>query len=328
VPSPLISLVLAVKNGWPHVKTAIDAIRRQTYPQFELVVQDGASTDGTLEYLASLSDIPALRLASAPDTGIGQAYNRGLLRSTGDLICFVGSDEYLEDDALERAITWWKRYPDAVYVNGAVRLTDLNGEVFQLFESAHFDLVGHLRCEVVLAFAGLLNRRKIGADLHYDEVLRTCPDYDFWIRLGIRFPPSEFVVMREVFKTARADRTSMSYRAEGFPQFCRDKLFVLNRFLDTQDPGPVVHAVRVSASAGIFLWAAESVFQLEGPTPLFLSFCERAAALDPWSPRLLRLAAQSAAFVIDGATGRFAPDTNIGGSSASTHNSTEREIGD
>lgn len=305
--TPLVSLVLAVKNGLPHLKTAIEAVRRQTYRNFEVVVQDGASTDGTLEYLGALSDIPALRLESARDAGIGQAYNRGIARCAGELVCFIASDEQLENDALERAVGWWTRHPDAVYVTGAVRLVNGGGEIVQRFDAPHFDLLRHLRCETVLAFAGLLNRGRIGSDLRYDEELKTCPDYEFWIRLGVRFAPSDFVVVPEVFKTATTGRASMTYRPEAYTRFCADKLRVLNRFLDAQAPGPLVEAVRASSSAGIFLWAAESVHQFEGPTERFLGFCERAAVLDPWSPRLQALASRTKAFSIDRATGRMRP---------------------
>jgi len=304
---PLVSLVLAVKNGLPHLKSTIEAVRRQKYSNYELVVQDGGSTDGSRQYLSSLTDIAHLKLAAAPDTGLGQAYNRALARCSGDLVCFLACDEYLEDDALETAVDCFRHHPTAVFVNGAVRLTDSHNHVVQIFESPHFNLLGHLKCEVVLAFAGLLNRHRIGSDLFCDERLKTCPDYDFWIRLGTRFAAADFVVVNKIFKTARADRTSMSYRAESFRQFCLDKQFALNRFLDAQPPGPVVESVRSAATAGILLWAAENVWSLEGASPAFFRSCREAARLEPWSPRLLALAARSAAFTIDEATGRLKP---------------------
>lgn len=100
--SPLISLVLPVKNGLPHLQKTIDALRRQTYRNFELLVQDGGSTDGTLPYLDSIRDLPKIELVSQPDSGIGQAYNRGIARCQGDLVCLLASDEYLDNDALEK----------------------------------------------------------------------------------------------------------------------------------------------------------------------------------------------------------------------------------
>ena len=93
-PDPLISLVLPVKNGLPHIQTTIAALHRQTYRNFELVVQDGGSTDGTLAYLNSITGLPRVEIVSQPDTGIGQAYNRGIVRSRGELLCLIASDEY------------------------------------------------------------------------------------------------------------------------------------------------------------------------------------------------------------------------------------------
>jgi hypothetical protein len=117
-------------------------------------------------------------------------------------------------------------------------------------------------------------------------------DYDFWIRLGARFATAQFFVATDVFKTAVADRARMSYRAEA--QFYSDKLFVLNRFLESQTPGPVIDAVRRSSSAGILRWAAGQVMSLEGSSALFVRLCERVAAFDPWSPRLQKLTADAA----------------------------------
>jgi hypothetical protein len=295
---PLVSIVLPVKNGLPHVQAAIDSLRRQTYSRCELVVQDGGSTDGTLDYLSSLQ-MPNLLVASESDSGIGQAYSRALIRASGDLICLFAADELLEDDAIENAISWHERHPDAVYAHGSIRMINAAGEQEQVFHAQDFDLLSHLRCEVVLAFSGLLDRRKIGRDLYYDESLRTCPDYDFWIRLGERFDPQRFVAINQVFKSARTDRASMSFRTESFDQCCRDKVFVLDRFLDAQPSGPPVEALRRSATAGIYAWAAESVLALEGISPGFIRWCEKSAAVDPWSARLQRLSARTSSFIID-----------------------------
>jgi glycosyltransferase involved in cell wall biosynthesis len=303
--APLISLLLPVKNAWPHVKATIEALHHQTYRHYEVIVQDGGSTDGTLDYLGSLADMPNLTIASEPDRGIGQAYNRALTRSSGELVCFIAADEYLEPDSLERGIAWFHQYPDAVIVNGAVRLTNAAGEAIQLFEAPAFDLLGHLRCDVVLPFAGLLNRRRIGADLFYDESLETCPDYEFWIRVGSRVDAADFVSMRDVFKTARADRTSMSFRADSFDRFCRDKLYVLERYLGSRPRGVEVESIRRSATAGIYLWAAESVFFLEGASEAFLKWCEAAARVEPSAAKLLRLARRSGAFAIAAGTRTF-----------------------
>src|SRR5258708_15448521 len=113
---PLISLVLDTKNSLPHVKKAINGIRRQEYKNFELIIQDGGSTDGTLEYLQTIEDLPRIEIRSEPDTGLGQAYNRGMARSNGDLICLTASDEQLFDYSLEMAAEWFHDHPFAAAI--------------------------------------------------------------------------------------------------------------------------------------------------------------------------------------------------------------------
>ncbi len=312
--NPLVSIVLPVKNGLPHLTSAIDAIRRQRYDRYELIVQDGGSTDGTLAYLSSLTDFPPLALVSEPDRGIGQAYSRALRRCSGDLVCFAAADETLEPDAIDAAVRGFTAHPDAVVVLGSVRMTSAQGDTVEIFRPPHFDLIAHLRGEVVLPFSGLFDRRRIGDDFYYDESLKTCPDYDFWIRLGSRFEPRQFAVVTDVFKSARADRASMSFRPESFEQFCRDKVSVLNRFLDAQPKGPVIDSLRRSATSGIYLWAAEQVYGLDGRSPAFLHWCREAAVIDPWAPRLLALAVRTGAFLVD-ERGQFvaqaAPQPNV-----------------
>ena len=303
---PLVSIVLPVRNALAHLPATIDAIRRQSYPRYELVIQDGASTDGTLDYLSTIAGLPDVRVASAPDSGIGQAYNRGLQRATGDFICFAAADEVLEEGALARGVEWARRHPEAVAINGSVRLVNRGDRVTEVFRPPHFDLLRHLRCDVVLAFAGVLNRRRIGSDLYYDESLKTCPDYDFWIRLGSRFEPDAFVAIDEPFKAALADATSMSYRADAYDQFCVDKMFILNRYLATQPGGPLTEAVRRAAAAGIYAWAAQGVFNIEGGSPRFIHWCRESARLDPWSERLATLAEASRGFRLDPVTGELA----------------------
>ena len=303
-PAPYVSLVLPVKNAMPHVKKAIEALRRQTYRNFEVLVQDGGSTDDTMEYLCSITDLPRIEVVSEPDSGVGQAYNRGIARSVGELICLIAADEVLDDDALEKGVHWFQRHPKAAVVYGGVRLVDKEDRITQILIPPKFDLIRFLHNELFPTTAGFLIRERVGADLYYDESLRTCPDYDFWIRLGSRFGPRELIVVPEPIVSALGDRTSLSYRVESFEAFTRDKLFVLDRYLRLNGDTSKAARLRRTASAGILTWAAECVFGLEGPSRDFLEWCREAAKFDPHSPRLLKLAKRTEAFEISPA-GQF-----------------------
>ena len=98
---PLVSIILCVRNGLPHVRDAVESVLSLTYKNYELIVQDGASTDGTLEYLRSIQGLSAVAIVSEPDTGIGQGFNRALRRCTGDVVGSVDADNVLRKDALD-----------------------------------------------------------------------------------------------------------------------------------------------------------------------------------------------------------------------------------
>ena len=306
---PLISLVLAVKNGLPHLRKTIEAVRRQTYRRIELIVQDGGSTDGSLEFLQSIRGLPKLNVVSKPDSGIGQAYNRGISRSRGDIVAFVSCDEFFDDDALEKVVGWFMRQPDAPVIYGSVRLVNADERIVQVFVPSAFELNGVLRNEIVPPIAAaFLNRARIGDNLYFDETLKTCPDYDFWIRVGRTCGPGAIMRVEDPIVSARADRASMSYRAESFDQFCKDKLTILERYLggsENRSGDPDLHK---TAAAGILTWAAENVFSLEAASPAFFRWCEQAAALCPNSDRLRRLGRRTLAFEIDTESGKFLPN--------------------
>jgi len=283
--NPLISLVLPTKNSLPHLKQAIEGVRRQTYRNFELIVQDGGSTDGTLQYLATVTDLPRIDIISAPDSGIGQAYNRGIARSKGDLLCLIASDEFLFDRSLEMGVWWFHQNPQAAVIYGSMALVDKNGRERWRFIPRPFDLIEFMKCELFPTTGGLLNRKVIGDGLYYDETLKSCPDYDFWLRLGSRFSRKEIINRKELFFAARCDGVSMSYRPAAFEQFCKDKLFILDRFLGGEGNGPGLQALKNSAKAGIMLWVADALLGLEGSSPYAEALFKEAAAIDPRSRR-------------------------------------------
>lgn len=89
-----ISVVTAVLNGGAALPSSLLSLRRQTHLDVEHVVQDGGSTDGTLDYLAEHGH-PNMSLDSAPDGGIYAAINAGISRATGDVVGLLHADDFL-----------------------------------------------------------------------------------------------------------------------------------------------------------------------------------------------------------------------------------------
>jgi glycosyltransferase involved in cell wall biosynthesis len=99
---PRISVIIAVRNGAPTLQRALDSAFEQTHEAVEVIVIDGASTDGT----QAIIEANATRIAwwqSEPDRGVYEAWNKGLDHATGDWISFLGSDDrYYSPDVLAR----------------------------------------------------------------------------------------------------------------------------------------------------------------------------------------------------------------------------------
>ena len=86
------SIITASYNGEQYIERLLASILGQSYPNFEWLVQDGGSSDRTVELLRKYSD-PRIRLQTEPDKGIYDAWNKGVARCTGDWAIFLGADD-------------------------------------------------------------------------------------------------------------------------------------------------------------------------------------------------------------------------------------------
>ncbi len=87
------SIVVATYNSEKYLGRMLSSVLCQTYPNYEIVVQDGGSTDGTLALLGEYAQKVDWR--SEPDSGIYDAWNKALDRVTGDWAIFLGADDCL-----------------------------------------------------------------------------------------------------------------------------------------------------------------------------------------------------------------------------------------
>jgi len=104
----LISIITAVRNGKEHIQQTIQSVASQDFRDFEHLIIDGGSTDGTLGIIQQHLNGIAYHV-SEPDKGISDAFNKGVLAARGSVILFLGSDDYLHDNSvLNRVATAMK----------------------------------------------------------------------------------------------------------------------------------------------------------------------------------------------------------------------------
>ncbi len=96
---PSISIITATYNAAAHLSGLIDSVRQQRDREFEWIVIDGGSEDGTLDLIQGAADV-ITDYVSEPDFGIFHALNKGIQRASGDYYLVVGADDRLDSMAI------------------------------------------------------------------------------------------------------------------------------------------------------------------------------------------------------------------------------------
>ena len=115
---PKVSIIVPIYNVIPYLKECLDSILVQTFSDFELILVDDGSTDGS-ERLAdsyALSD-PRVKVVYKENGGLSSARNAGLDLACGEYIYFVDSDDYIEPDTLEKTVPYMDSGYDMVAFN-------------------------------------------------------------------------------------------------------------------------------------------------------------------------------------------------------------------
>ena len=127
--SPRVSIGLPVHDGERYLRTTIDSIRAQTFTDFELIVTDNASTDGTeaicREYAAVDSRVRCVR--NATNLGVARNFNLTVEHARGEYFKWAADDDVLEPEFVARCVEQLDRDPDLVLCHAQTRIIDEQG---------------------------------------------------------------------------------------------------------------------------------------------------------------------------------------------------------
>ncbi len=135
-PSLLVTIIIVVKNARETIGKAVQSVVRQTYPAIEFIIVDGFSDDGTFDEIKKFFKYIDIFI-SEKDNGIYDAMNKAVKLSHGEIIYFLGADDYLLDDnIIEKIINKYINchfdllYGDVVIYNSWLRREDVkHGEL-------------------------------------------------------------------------------------------------------------------------------------------------------------------------------------------------------
>lgn len=174
-----VSIITVCYNSAKTIRDTIESVLNQTYENIEYMIIDGASQDETLDIACSyISKFQGrLKVISEPDKGIYDAMNKGILMCTGDIVGIINSDDWYEQDAVEKVCNTFSDIADVSIVYGGIRYIRNKMEDSIHFYSHNFlreRMISHPSCFVLKAVydnIGLFDcKYKIVAD--YDLMLR------------------------------------------------------------------------------------------------------------------------------------------------------------
>jgi len=181
---PKITLIIAVYNAADTLEACLKSYVEQTYANKELIIIDNESQDGTASIIEKFkTSIDYFQ--SEKDTGIYNAWNKGVKKATGDWICFLGADDYLwRPNVFEKlALHLQNGYPKYRVLYGSIALLNPPNTFLKASGQSWEKTKTQMRTSMVLPHPGLMHHKTLFSDHGlFDETFKICGDHEFLLR--------------------------------------------------------------------------------------------------------------------------------------------------
>ena len=185
-------------NQGHFISETIDSVMNSGWNNIEYIVMDGGSKDNTVDILKEYSEKYPDKIIwqSEKDRGQTHAINKGLALATGDIICYLNSDDFFTKGAVENVMNYFTEKKNAKWLTGDYLIIDENGKEIQSFVASYKRLLRSLPKKLTLSIANYIIqpstfwRREIFTEFgEFNEDLHLTMDYDYWMRIIKKYPP-------------------------------------------------------------------------------------------------------------------------------------------
>jgi glycosyltransferase involved in cell wall biosynthesis len=226
--TPKVSVVIPVLNRPVAIRRAIESVLAQTLQDFEVIVVDDGSTDGTVAAVQSFADRRIRLIRHDRRRGGSAARNTGIRASSAPYVAFLDSDDEWLPTKLERQLEVFERSDeDLALVYTGAEWVYPNGTVQTVIGRRYADLALQLLTVNVVGetSVGMVRRTALDMTGGFDETLPSCQDMDLWLRLCERFRAD--IVPEALIRVTKGDDDSeritnnTAAALEGRALFCR-----------------------------------------------------------------------------------------------------------
>lgn len=209
---PRVTVLMPVFNTARYLSAAIESILAQTFEDFEFVIVDDGSTDGSGEIAARHArEDSRIRLVRQQNRGVSAASNAGVAVARGELVARFDADDLSLPDRLAVQVDYMDRHPDVLAVGSSFEVMDAKGRPLTVLyppcspeEIEELLLTGHCPISNPSAMMRRSALERIGG---YDTSFVTAGDYDLWLRMSEHGPLAN---VRDCLIRYRLIQTSLS----------------------------------------------------------------------------------------------------------------------
>ena len=226
---PILSIITINYNNLDGLRSTLNSVFKQTYSDYEYIVIDGGSSDGSEEYLASQGNEITYWI-SEKDKGIYHAQNKGLSKAKGDYVLFLNSGDELEDSNTISSVIPFLDGTEIIY--GDLLIVETSREWVKKYDQPIS--FGYFLGDTLPHQGSFIRRSVFDSVGRFDETLRICSDWKFFLNAVCRFNCSvlylDFVVTRYDFSGISSDPVNKKRMADekdtvlrnDFPRFYKE----------------------------------------------------------------------------------------------------------
>jgi len=307
---PLVSVVMSVYNAEPYVAEAIASILAQTYRDFEFIIVDGGSTDGSDAVVRRFAARDArIRPVYLPTCGLSHALNVGLALVRGEWVAYMEADNVALPERFAIQMEWMRR--TGVEIGGSLAKIFGGEERPFWFPETHAAIQRELIFNCAMLQTTMMMRADIAQKHPFDEDT-VFQDYEMWTRLAPHYrmgnQPQVLVKYRRhpgqasIVKAARIKEEQRKYRHRYFhtlfPDATAEDYGALNRVVEKEASPTLVEVARAGEWLARLAQTPDN-FLRQRMANRWQAACRRSARLGPACYRLYRQVAPQFGAVSD-----------------------------
>lgn len=178
---------MAVYNGERYLQGTVDSVLAQEFEDFEFLIVNDGSSDGSAEMLEAIDDPRVRILNNEQNIGLTASLNRGLRAARGTYIARVDADDICHPQRLSRQVAFLDQHREYVICGTSYTLIDAHGTPVRRkikdFDDFEIRWISQFRTPIEHSTAMFRAEDTVGKQLFYDETYRTAQDFDYWLRV-------------------------------------------------------------------------------------------------------------------------------------------------